>query len=135
MNITTPLPAINIFYYNVEVVSNETKIILEWTIGSEKRSQILEVNAIMRVRNELKTSVPQPPGVMFKAYRFDDKSQLIINNDETDVEVMPSSSREEFTILEVTATKGKCLKLFEDNLSFFACTTESISCFLVALSV
>ncbi len=106
-NITTPLPAINIFFYNVEVISKEKKIILEWTIGSDKRSQVLEINAIMRVRNEMKTSVPQPPGVMFKAYRFEDKLPLVINNDETEVEVMPSSSREEFTLLEVTASKGK----------------------------
>ena len=97
---------INIFYYNVEVVSNETKIILEWTIGSDKKSQILQVNSIMRVRNELRTSVPQPPGVLFKALRYEDRSPLIINGDEGDAEVMPSTSREEFTILELSATKG-----------------------------
>lgn len=101
------MPAINIFYYNVEVVSNETKIILEWTIGSDRRSQVLEINSIMRVRNELKTSVPQPPGVLFRAYRYSDKAQLLINNDEADADVMPSTSREEFTLFEVTASKGK----------------------------
>ena len=102
---TTQL-VINIFYYNVEIVSNETQIILEWTIGSEKKAQVIQVNSIMRVRNELKTSVPQPPGVLFKAYNFDDKSQLIINNDDIDTEVMPSTSREEFTVLEVSRMKG-----------------------------
>lgn len=104
---STPLPAINIFYYNVEVVSNETRIILEWTIGSEKKTQELQINSIMRVRNELRTSVPQPPGVLFRAYTYGDKSPLIINSDEGDAEVMPSTSREEFTVLEVTRVKGK----------------------------
>lgn len=97
---------INFFYYNVEVVSNETKIILEWTIGSEKKTQELQINSIMRVRNELRTSVPQPPGVLFRAYAVDDQSQLMINNDDADAEVMPSTSKEEFTVLEVTRSKG-----------------------------
>ena len=106
MNVSTSQLVINIFYYNVEVISNETQIILEWTIGSEKKTQLIQVNSIMRVRNELKTSVPQPPGVIFRAYSFDDKSQLIINNDDADTEVMPSTSRDEFTVLQVTRTKG-----------------------------
>ena len=106
MNASTSQLVINIFYYNVEVISNETQIILEWTIGSEKKTQLIQVNSIMRVRNELKTSVPQPPGVIFRAYSFDDKSQLIINNDDANTEVMPSTSRDEFTVLEVTRTKG-----------------------------
>lgn len=32
--------AINIFFYNVEVVNNVTKIVLEWTLGSEKKTQV-----------------------------------------------------------------------------------------------
>ena len=109
INVSTSQLVINIFYYNVEIVSNETQIILEWTIGSERKTQVIQINSIMRVRNELKTSVPQPPGVLFRAYSIEDKSLLIINNDDVDTEVMPSTSREEFTVLEVSRTKGEFL--------------------------
>ena len=40
--------AINIFFYNVEVVNNVTKIVLEWTLGSEKKTQVQE-NLIVSV--------------------------------------------------------------------------------------
>ena len=100
-----PQPSVNIFYYNVEVVNNETKILLEWTLGSERKSQVLDVKSVTRMVNELRTTVPQPPGVTFRAYKFDDRSPLLINNDD-EVEVLPSSQREEFALLEVTTTKG-----------------------------
>ena len=70
----------------------------------------------MRVRNELRTPVPQPPGVLFRAFKYDDKSQMIINNDEADAEVLPSTSREEFTILELSSTKGKQKLLMQPQI-------------------
>jgi len=100
--------AINIFFYNVEVVNNVTKIVLEWTLGSEKKTQVLDVNSVTRMVNELRTTVPQPPGVTFKVMRQDDRSSLMVNNVE-EMEVLPSTSREEFTVLDVTSGKGMIL--------------------------
>lgn len=96
---------INIFYYNVEVVNNETKIVLEWTLGSDRKTQVLEVNSVTRMVNELRTTVPQPPGVTFKVSRHVDRSGLLINNVE-EMEVLPSTSREEFTVLDIASKKG-----------------------------
>ena len=98
-------PPINIFFYNVEVVNNETKIILEWILGSEQKSQVLEVRSVTRMVNELKTALPQPPGVTFKVLKYSDRSPLLINNQE-EMEVLSSVSREEFTVLDIQAAKG-----------------------------
>lgn len=100
--------AINIFFYNVEVVNNVTNIVLEWTLGSEKKTQVLDVNSVTRMVNELRTTVPQPPGVTFKVMRQDDRSSLKVNNVE-EMEVLPSTSREEFTVLDITSEKGKLI--------------------------
>lgn len=97
---------INIFFYNVEVVNNETKIVLEWTLGSDRKTQVLDVNSVTRMVNELRTTVPQPPGVTFKVSRYSDRSSLLINNIE-EMEVLPSTSREEFTVLDIRSTRGK----------------------------
>lgn len=103
-NVQTNSP-INIFYYNVEVVNNETKIILEWTLGSERKSQILEIHSVTRMVNELRTTVPQPPGVTFKVLRHADRSPLYIDGQE-EMEVLPSTSREEFSLLPISSVKG-----------------------------
>ena len=55
--------------------------------------------------NELRTTVPQPPSVTFKVMRQDDRSGLLINNVE-EMEVLPSTSREEFTVLDIVNSKG-----------------------------
>lgn len=55
--------------------------------------------------NELRTTVPQPPGVTFKVMRQDDRSTLFVNNVE-EMEVLPSTSREEFTVLDIVTSKG-----------------------------
>lgn len=96
---------INIFYYNVEVVNNQTRIILEWTLGSERKSQVLDVHSVTRMVNELRTTVPQPPGVTFKVLRESDRIPLLVNNDD-EIEVSPSLSREEFTVLDIAMNKG-----------------------------
>ena len=59
-----------------------------------------------RMVNELRTTVPQPPGVTFKVMRQDDRSSLLVNNVE-EMEVLPSTSREEFTVLNIASSKGK----------------------------
>ena len=55
--------------------------------------------------NELKTALPQPPGVTFKVLKYSDRSPLLINNQE-EMEVLSSVSREEFTVLDIQSAKG-----------------------------
>ena len=89
----------------MEVVNNITRIVLEWTLGSERKSQTLDVSSVTRMVNELRTTVPSPPGVSFKVYTVGDRTPLLINNLE-ELEVTPAVSREEFTLLEISQVKG-----------------------------
>ena len=56
--------------------------------------------------DELHTTVPQPPDVTFKVYRQYDRALMYINGEE-EMEVPPATSREEFTLFQITSTKGK----------------------------
>ena len=68
-------------------------------------AQVLDIHSVTRMVNELRTTVPQPPGVTFKVLRESDRQPLLVNNDD-EIELSPSISREEFTVLDISTKKG-----------------------------
>lgn len=82
-----------------------TELVFSHSCYNTFKPKVLDANSVTRMVNELRTTVPQPPGVTFKVMRQDDRSTLLINNVE-EMEVLPSTSREEFTVLDIVTSKG-----------------------------
>ena len=63
-------------------------------------------NLNCNLAKSIKITLNPIPGVTFKVFRESDSSLLMLNNQD-EIEVLPSPSREEFTVLTVNSTKGE----------------------------